>query len=52
MAIIGEAKLLNYYNDGGRGTGTEHEMAIEERVNIGTEGIVIIAVDVMRCVFD
>lgn len=48
MSIVGEAKLVNYYNDGGKGTGSQHEMAIEERVNIGTEGIIIVAAEVMR----
>jgi hypothetical protein len=48
MALLGEAALTNFYNDGNRGTGTAGEMALEERQLLAVEGIVIAAVDVMR----
>lgn len=47
-AVVGEAKLMNFYNDGNKGTGTAHEMALEERQLLAVEGIVIAAVDVIR----
>ncbi|CAL8471521.1 g11063 [Coccomyxa elongata] len=48
MQLLGEAKLQMFYNDGGRGTGTSEEMALEERTTISTEGCVIADVAVMR----
>lgn len=38
MSVIGEAKLVNFYNDGGRGTGTSQEMALPERASLAFEG--------------
>jgi hypothetical protein len=29
MSVIGEVPLFNFYNDGGKGTGTAQEMALE-----------------------
>jgi hypothetical protein len=52
MAVIGKAALINYFNDGGRGTGTAQEMAIEDRGTIATEGIIVVAVDVTRWGWD
>ena len=46
--ILGEAKLVNFYNDGNKGTGTMMEMALEQRQLLAVEGIVIAAVDVLR----
>ena len=48
MALLGEAQLTNFYNDGNKGTGTASEMALEERQLLAVEGIVIAAVDVLR----
>jgi beta-CASP RNase J family ribonuclease len=48
MAVLGEAKLTNFYNDGNKGTGSSSEMALEERQLLAVEGIVIAAVDVLR----
>ena len=48
MALLGEAQLTNFYNDGNKGTGTAAEMGLEERQLLAVEGIVIAAVDVVR----
>ena len=48
MAMLGEAKLVNFYNDGNKGTGTMNEMALEQRQLLAVEGIIIAAVDVVR----
>lgn len=48
MALLGEAALTNFYNDGNKGTGTAGEMALEERQLLAVEGIVVAAVDVVR----
>lgn len=48
MAMLGETKLQNFYNDGNKGTGTAPEMALEQRQLLAVEGIVIAAVDVIR----
>lgn len=48
MALLGEAKLVNFYNDGNKGTGTMGEMALEQRQLLAVEGIIIAAVDVVR----
>lgn len=48
MALLGEAKLVNFYNDGNKGTGTAAEMALEQRQLLAVEGIVVAAVDVVR----
>lgn len=48
MALLGEAKLVNFYNDGNKGTGTAAEMALEQRQLLAVEGIVVAAIDVVR----
>lgn len=48
MALLGEAALTNFYNDGNKGTGTASEMGLEERQLLAVEGIVIAAIDVLR----
>jgi beta-CASP RNase J family ribonuclease len=48
MAVIGEAQLVNFYNDGFKGTGSETEMALSERTTLAFEGVVVAAVDVYR----
>lgn len=48
MAVLGEVPLTQFYNDGNRGTGSALEMGMEERQQLSTEGIVIVAVDVVR----
>ena len=45
---IGEVQLHSFYNDGNYGTGTAEEMALEERMKIGTDGIVIVNAAVLR----
>ena len=47
-AMLGEAKLVNFYNDGNKGTGTASEMALHQRQHIATEGVVVASVDVIR----
>ena len=47
-AMLGEAKLVNFYNDGNKGTGTAAEMSLQQRQHISTEGVVVAAVDVIR----
>ena len=46
--MLGEAKLVNFYNDGNKGTGTAAEMSLQQRQHIATEGVVVAAVDVIR----
>lgn len=48
MQLLGRADLFKFYNDGGKGTGTATEMALEERTVLANEGIVIVSVDVVR----
>ncbi|KAI7836750.1 hypothetical protein COHA_009388 [Chlorella ohadii] len=48
MQMLGEVDLINYYNDGNKGTGTAAEMGLEERQVLAVEGIVVCAVDVGR----
>lgn len=48
MQLVGEASLLAFYNDGGKGTGTAAEMAMEDRVTIANEGVVVCAIDLIR----
>lgn len=48
MQMLGEVKLRSLYNDGGKGTGDDQEMGIEERQQLALEGIVVAAIDVMR----
>lgn len=45
---IGEVDLYKYYNDGYHGTGPAEEMGIDERTRIGTDGILIISVAILR----
>ena len=47
-ALLGEAKLVNFYNDGNKGTGTASEMSLQQRQHIAVEGVVVGAVDVIR----
>lgn len=46
--VIGEVNLVNYYNDGFRGTGTAQEMGLLERTTLAFEGVVVAAIDVVR----
>lgn len=48
MALLGDVKLVNFYNDGNKGTGTAVEMGLEQRQQLAVEGIVVAAVDVVR----
>ena len=48
LKVVGEVDLINFYNDGGKGTGTAQEMAIAERTSLAFEGIVVVALDVYR----
>lgn len=40
--------MTKFYNDGGKGTGTEDEMAIVERRRLATEGVIVASVNVHR----
>eukprot|EP01023_Acetabularia_acetabulum_P007819 TRINITY_DN13410_c0_g1_i7.p1 TRINITY_DN13410_c0_g1~~TRINITY_DN13410_c0_g1_i7.p1 ORF type:complete len:474 (-),score=78.99 TRINITY_DN13410_c0_g1_i7:289-1710(-) len=48
LAKLGEAQLQFLYNDGFRGTGNRKEMCIDERQKLAHEGVVVIAVDIIR----
>jgi len=47
-SVVGEANLVNFYNDGNKGTGTAQEMAIAERTTMAFEGMVVLALDINR----
>ena len=44
--VVGDVKLFNFYNDGGKGTGTFDQMRLYERIKIAQEGIVFTNVEV------
>ena len=46
MHLLGEARLQTMFNDGGNGSGTSEDLAIEERMRIATEGIVVVDLEV------
>ena len=46
MHLLGEARLQTMFNDGGWGSGTSEDLAIEERMRIATEGIVVVDLEV------
>ena len=46
MQLLGEARLQTMFNDGGKGSGTSEDLAIEERMRIATEGIVVVDMEV------
>ena len=46
MHLLGEARLQTMFNDGGNGSGTAEDLAIEERMRIATEGIVVVDLEV------
>lgn len=46
LHLLGEARLQTMFNDGGKGSGTSEDLAIEERMRIATEGIVVVDVEV------
>ena len=46
MHLLGEARLQTMFNDGGKGSGTSEDLAIEERMRIATEGIVVVDLEV------
>lgn len=48
LQVLGDVALVNYFNDGNRGTGTRDEMAVEERTTLAFEGVVVASVDVKR----
>ncbi|WIA08050.1 hypothetical protein OEZ85_007517 [Tetradesmus obliquus] len=48
ISVIGEVDLLRLFNDGGKGTGTATEMALAERETLAFEGVIVVAVDVIR----
>ena len=45
---MGEVNLVNFYNDGNKGTGTHNEMGLDDRATMAIEGVVVVAVDVHR----
>ncbi|MEW5301692.1 MAG: hypothetical protein WDW36_004535 [Sanguina aurantia] len=47
-SLVGEVDLINFYNDGGMGTGTSKEMCIDERTTLAFDGVVVLAIDVVR----
>jgi hypothetical protein len=46
LHLLGEARLQTMFNDGGKGSGTSEDLAIEERMRIATEGIVVVDLEV------
>ena len=46
LEVLGEANLMKIYNDGNNGTGNRAEMAMDERMELATEGIVIASIEV------
>lgn len=46
MHLLGEARLQTMFNDGGKGSGTSEDLAVEERMRIATEGIVVVDLEV------
>lgn len=48
MSMLGEVKLTPFYNDGENGTGTSEELAIEERMRVAVEGVVVVSVAVTK----
>lgn len=45
---IGSARLQTMFNDGGKGSGTAEDLAIEERMRIATEGVVVVDFEVIE----
>ena len=46
LHLLGQARLQTMFNDGGKGSGTSEDLAIEERMRIATEGIVVVDLEV------
>ncbi len=46
--LLGEAKLQNMYNDGGNGSGTRDDLALEDRKKLANEGLVVGVVRIYR----
>jgi uncharacterized protein GlcG (DUF336 family) len=46
--VVGEVDLVNFYNDGNKGTGNAQEMALAERTTLAFEGVVVVALDIYR----
>ena len=46
LHLLGEARLQTMFNDGGKGSGTSEDLAIEERMRIATEGIIVVDLEV------
>jgi beta-CASP RNase J family ribonuclease len=46
--LLGEAKLQNMYNDGGNGSGTRDDLALEDRKKLANEGLVVAVVRIYR----
>lgn len=48
LQVLGDVPLREFFNDGGKGTGTREEMDIDTRATLATEGLVVAMVDVVR----
>ncbi|GMH37110.1 hypothetical protein BSKO_04983 [Bryopsis sp. KO-2023] len=48
MKMLGQVNMIRFYNDGNKGTGTNHEMGLYERGILATEGVIVAAIDVYR----
>ena len=48
LHLLGTARLQTMFNDGGKGSGTSEDLAIEERMRIATEGIVVVDQEVIN----
>jgi hypothetical protein len=46
LHLLGQARLQTMFNDGGKGSGTSEDLAIEERMRIATEGIIVVDLEV------
>jgi mRNA degradation ribonuclease J1/J2 len=48
LQLLGEVKLQNMYNDGGNGSGTRDDLALEDRKKLANEGLVVAVVRIYR----
>ncbi|GBG73489.1 hypothetical protein CBR_g16830 [Chara braunii] len=48
FSLLGKEKLTTMYNDGDKGFGSSVDLAVEERMHIAVEGIVIASVEIYR----
>lgn len=52
LQLLGETKLQNMYNDGSNSSGTKDDLALEERVRLAHEGLVVATLRLYRSADD